>query len=259
MIRSLQNSASGINAQQARIDNTSNNITGVNVDAFKSQRSSFADLVYARLAEGGRPVVTKPGEKPLQGSGVRMAAGNRDFEQGPIRQTERKTDLAIEGKGFFKIEMPDGSATYTRNGNFHLDAEGKLVNDQGYTLYPGITLPEGSHEIIIESNGSAKSKMGDGSVTDLGSITLYKFVNPNGLKSLGNNLYASTGAEGPEEEGTPGREGFGVVIQGALESSNVDLAVEMTDLLESQRIYQLNARALSTSDEMWGMVNNLRK
>jgi len=259
LIKSLQNSASGINAQQARIDNTANNITGANVDAFKSQRSSFADMVYAKLAEGGRPVAAKSGEKPLHGSGARMVAGNRDFEQGTIRQTDRQTDLAIEGKGFFKIEMPDGSTSYSRNGNFHLDADGKMVNSQGYTLYPGITLPEGSHEMIIESNGSVKAKMGDGSLSDLGAITLYKFVNPNGLKSLGNNLYTATGAEGPEEEGIPGKEGFGVVIQGALESSNVDLAVEMTDLLESQRIYQLNARALSTSDEMWGMANNLRK
>ncbi|MCL5056909.1 MAG: flagellar basal-body rod protein FlgG [Actinobacteria bacterium] len=259
MIRSLKNSASGINAQQARIDNTSNNIAGANVDAFKSQRSSFADLVYAKLAEGGRPVVARPGEKPLYGSGARMVANNRDFEQGPIRQTDKKTDLAIDGKGFFKIEMPDGSTAYSRNGNFSLDAGGKIVNDQGCTLYPEITLPGGSHEMIIESNGSVKAKMEDGSVSDLGTITLYKFVNPNGLKSLGNNLYAATGAEGPEEEGTPGKEGFGVVIQGALESSNVDLAVEMTDLLESQRIYQLNARALRTSDEMWGMANNLRK
>lgn len=259
MIKSLQNSASGINAQQARIDITAGNIAGVNVDGYKSQGSSFTDMIYAKLAEGGRPVVAPKGEKPLQGSGTRMVASNRNFEQGIIRQTDKKTDLAIDGQGFFKIEMPDGSEAYTRNGNFHLDAEGKMVNDQGYALYPGIVVPEGSREIIIGKNGSVKAELTEGGREDLGNITLYRFVNPNGLESAGDNIYVATGAEGAEEEGTPGQNGFGEIVQGALESSNVDLAVEMTDLLEAQRIYQLNARALRTSDEMWGMVNNLRK
>jgi flagellar basal-body rod protein FlgG len=260
MIKSLQNSVSGINAQQSRIDTTAGNIAGVNVDAYKRQGASFADLVYGKLAEGGRPVVAaKPGEKPLHGSGTIMVAGNRDFDQGVIRQTDKNTDLAIEGKGFFKIEMPDGSTAYTRNGVFHKDSGGRIVTDQGYALYPEIVLPEGSQELVIARNGSVTAQMSDGSQTELGVISLYKFVNPDGLKSLGDNLYATTGAEGDEEEGTPGQDGFGEIIQGALESSNVDLAVEMTDLLEAQRIYQLNARALRTSDEMWGIANNLRK
>ncbi|MFZ5644580.1 MAG: flagellar basal-body rod protein FlgG [Bacillota bacterium] len=259
MIKSLQNSASGINSQQARIDTTSNNITGVNVDSYKSQKSSFSDLIYAKMAEGGRPVAAKPGEKPLHGAGSRQVAITRNFDQGPIRETGRETDLAISGKGFFKIQMADGGIAYTRNGVFSLNANGEIVNDEGYKLYPEIVLPEGSSDFIVDKDGRASVRTAGGSVSELGTITLYSFVNTGGLKSLGKNLYATTGLEGPEEEGNPGQNGFGEIIQGALESSNVDLTVEMTDLLESQRIYQLNARALKTSDEMWGMANNLRK
>ncbi|MHB8157665.1 MAG: flagellar basal-body rod protein FlgG [Desulfocucumaceae bacterium] len=259
MIKSLHNSAAGINAQQSRIDTTSNNIVGINVDSYKAQRLSFADMVYAKMADAGRPVVAPPGERPLHGAGVRQIANLRDFIQGSIRETGRKTDLAIDGRGFFKVILPDGSEVYTRNGNFNLNANRELVNDDGYKLFPGITLPAGSQGLSVDKYGNLSVTEGDGQNSEVGSIPIYNFVNPNGLKALGKNLFSVSEEAGPEEEGTPGQEGFGAVIQGALESSNVDLAVEMTNLLEAQRIYQLNARSLKTSDDMWGMANNLRK
>lgn len=258
MIRSLQNSAAGINTQQARIDTTASNIAGVNTDAYKREKPSFTDLVYEKMADSGRPV-SAPGKKPLQGSGSRVAAVTRSQDQGVLRETGRETDLAINGRGFFKILMPDGSVSYTRNGNFKLNADRELVTGEGYKLYPEVTLPEEYQEMIVDKNGKFRVRGADGSVSELLDLTVYNFINPAGLKPLGRNLYAATEEAGPEEEGTPGQEGFGEIVQKSLESSNVDLTVEMTELLESQRAYQMNARALKMADEMWGMANNLRK
>ncbi|MFZ5632048.1 MAG: flagellar basal-body rod protein FlgG [Bacillota bacterium] len=258
MIKSLKNSAAGINVQQARIDTTANNIAGVNTDGFKTEKPSFADLVYTRMAVSGRPVKAS-GAKPLHGAGSRQVGSFRNFEQGVLRETGRETDLAINGRGFFKILMPDGSAAYTRNGNFRLNADRELVTDDGYRFYPEITVPEGCQELMVDGNGRVRAREAGGQITDLLDITIYSFNNPEGLKPLGKNLYAATEAAGPEEEGVPGQEGFGAIVQRSLESSNVDLAVEMTELLESQRAYQMNARALRMSDEMWSLANNLRK
>lgn len=258
MIRSLQNSAAGINAQQSRIDTTANNIGGVNTDAYKSERPSFADLVYEKMADSGMPVKA-PGKKPSHGSGTRQVAVLRHFDQGTLRETGRETDLAINGRGFFKIQMPDGSAFYTRSGNFNINADGELVTEDGYKLYPEVVLPEGSRELTVDKSGKVMARGADDNVQDLADITLYDFLNPGGLKPMGGNLFAATEEAGPESEGTPGQEGYGEVLQKNLESSNVDLAVEMTELLESQRAYQVNARALKTADDLWGMANNLRK
>lgn len=258
MIRSLQNSAAGINAQQVRIDVTANNIVGVNVDSFKKQKASFADMVYSKMSDSGRPVAAK-GEAPLSGSGSREVAIVRDFSQGFLRETGKETDMAINGPGFFRITMPDGSYAYTRSGNFGLSSDGRLITEDGYSLDPEITVPGGCKELMVDRNGKVSAVNSDGSTSDLGNINLYRFTNPGGLESLGKNLYTATDAAGTEEEGVPGRDGFGEIVQKSLESSNVDLAVEMTGLMEAQRIYQLNARALSTANEMWGIANNLRK
>ncbi|MCL6477594.1 MAG: flagellar basal-body rod protein FlgG [Peptococcaceae bacterium] len=258
MIRSLKNSAAGINVQQARIDITANNIAGVNTDGFKSARPSFADLVYSKMSGSGRPVKAN-GANPLHGAGSRPVGSFRNFDQGVLRETGRETDLAIEGAGFFKVLLPDGSAAYTRNGNFRLNADRELVTDDGYKFYPEITVPEECQELTVDVNGKVRAKDAEGQFTDLADIAIYSFVNPEGLQPLGGNLYAATEAAGPEEEGIPGRDGYGKIIQRSLESSNVDIAVEMTELLESQRAYQINARALRLSDEMWGLANNLRK
>jgi len=258
MIRSLRNSASGINAQQARLDTTANNMSGLNTDSYKSQRTSFSDLLYSKISDSGRPVLP-PGEKLLQGSGSREVLNKANFDQGDLRETGRETDLAISGRGFFKVLLSDGSTAYTRNGNFNINAGKELVTQDGDRFYPEIVLPEGSQEITVDKNGKVRVRDAEGNITDLMDITIYGFVNPNGLKPLGKSLYAATDAAGPEEEGTPGEGGFGEVIQKNLESSNVDLASEMADMMESQRNYQMNARALKMADDMWGIANNLRK
>ncbi len=258
MIKSLQNSAAGINAQQARIDTTAGNIAGVNVDAFKSEKPSFADLVYEKMADSGRPVKAS-GSQPAHGSGSRQVAVTRVFDQGVLRETGRETDLAINGRGFFKVQMPDGSQAYTRYGVFKINADRELVTEEGYKLYPEVVLPEGYREMLVDKGGRIRVRGADDQISDLLDMSIYSFINPAALKPLGGNLYAATEEAGPEEEGLPGQGGFGEVVQKSLESSNVDLTVEMTELLESQRAYQLNARALRAADDMWGMANNLRK
>lgn len=258
MIRSLKNSAAGINSQQMRMDTVAGNIASINTDAFKSQRTAFADLLYTKISGAGRPVAIS-GEKSLHGTGSRGAAIYRNFGQGAIRQTGRETDLAINGSGFFKILLSDDSVGYTRNGNFKINAFGELITDDGYRLYSEIVLPEGSKDISVDRNGKVTVRETDGTVTELQDITLYNFINPNGLTSLGKGIFFASDVAGPEEEGSPGEGQFGELIQKSLEVSNVDMTVEMTELMESQRSYQVNARALRLSDELWGMANNLRK
>lgn len=258
MIRSLQNSAAGINAQQARLDTTAGNLSGVNADGFKGQKTSFVDLLYSKLSESGKPVLPQA-DRPDIGSGSREILTVRLFDQGDIRETGRETDLAISGKGFFKITLPDGSQAFTRTGIFKIDAERALVTEDGYRIYPEIILPEGSQELLVGRDGQVRVRDAGGNINDLGELTLSNFVNPGGLEFIGKNLFAATEISGPEEEGAPGQGGFGEIIQKSLESSNVDITAEMTSMLESQRNYQLNARALRMTDEMWGLANNLRK
>jgi len=258
MIRALYNSASGINTQQARIDTTANNIAGLNVDAYKSQRPSFADLVYAKMSDSGRPVGSKS-EKPGQGAGSRLVGADRNFAQGIIRETGKDTDLAISGSGFFKIITADEKTYYTRNGNFSLNAAGKLVTAGGDRLYPDIVVPEGSRELMVDKNGKVQVRDMEGDIAELSELTLYKFINPAGLKAVGEGLFEATEEAGQEEEGVPGQEGFGEIVQKSLESSNVDLVFEITELVESNRVYQMNAQVLKTADDMWGIANNLRK
>lgn len=258
MIRSLKNSAAGINTQQIRMDTVAGNIAAVNTDAFKSQKTAFADLLYTKISGSGRPVAIS-GEKSLHGAGSRGAAFFLDFGQGVIRQTGKETDLAINGGGFFKVLLNDDSVGYTRNGNFKINAVRELITDDGYRLYPEIVLPEGSKDLLVDRNGKVTAMEMDGTVTELQDITIYNFVNPNGLIPLGKGIFSASDGAGPEEEGIPGEGQFGVIIQKSLEASNVDMTVQMTELLESQRSYQVNARALRLSDELWGMANNLRK
>lgn len=258
MIKSLQNSATGINTQQARIDTTAGNIAGVNTDAYKSEKPSFADLVYEKMADSGKPVKAS-GSEPAHGSGSRQVTVTRVFDQGVLRETGRETDLAINGRGFFKVQMPDGSHAYTRYGVFRVNAGRELVTEEGYKLYPEVVLPEGYREVMVDKSGKIRVRGADDQISDLLEMTVYSFINPTALKPLGGSLFAATEEAGPEEEGMPGQGGFGEVVQKSLESSNVDLSVEMTELLESQRAYQLNARALRAADDMWGMANNLRK
>lgn len=240
------------------MDTTAGNLSGVNADGYKGQKTSFVDLLYSKLSESGKPVLPRA-DKPDVGSGTREILTVRNFEQGYIRETGRETDLAISGKGFFKINLPDGRQAFTRCGIFKINAERALVTEDGYRIQPEVVLPQGSRELLVGRDGRVSARDADGNITELAELTLSSFVNPNGLEFIGNNLYAATGAAGQEEEGVPGREGFGEIMQRSLESSNVDITEEIATVVESRRNYQLNARALRMSDEIWGLVNNLRK
>lgn len=258
MIMSLRNSVSAINTLQTRIDAIADNIAGINTTAFKKEKVTFADLMYRKMSESGRPVHAT-GQQPYSGTGIRPISIAKVYTQGNLTDTGRETDLAINGRGFLKIILPEGETAYTRDGSLSINSNGELLTTDGYSVYPEIILPEDYVEFSIQQNGKVSAKMADDTVKELGEITLYNFVNPDALIPLGRNLYSYHEDAGIEEEGIPGQNGFGLLEHKKLESSNVDISVEMTDLIESQRAYQLNAKALSLSDELWSMANNLRK
>ncbi len=260
MIHSLRNSAAGINAQQNRMDISSNNIANINTNSFKRGRAEFADLLYGKMADLGRPVnLTGNTGDPLMGAGSRVVAVNTVFDQGVIKETDRPLDIAINGNGFFRVELPDGSYAYTRDGNFQLTPERTLVTTAGYKLQPEITLPENYKSFEIDENGAVRVKDTEGETTELGNIMLYKFPDTDGLLHIEGTMYAETGESGAAEEGTPGENGLGRLLQQNLEMSNVDLAEEMAVVIESQRALQAGAQSLKTADQLWNIANNLRK
>ncbi len=261
MINSLRTSAAGINAQQNRMDITANNIANINTNSFKRGRAEFSDLLYGKMADCGRPVKLSTGDAgtPLMGAGSRVAAVDTVFDQGIINETDRPLDIAINGDGFLRVEMPDGGYAYTRDGSIQVTPEGTLVTSGGHKLSTDITLPENYQSVVIDTNGTVMVKDADGNETEAGKILLYKFPNETGLKHLSENLYGETAASGAAEEGTPGEDGMGELRQGKLEMSNVDLSEEMETMIEAQRALQASAQSLRTADQMWNIANNLRK
>ena len=260
MINSLRASAAGINAQQNRMDISANNIANINTNSFKRGRVEFADLLYGKMADCGRPVkLSGDAGTPLMGAGSRVVAVDTVFDQGVVKETGRPLDIAINGTGFLRVELPGGGYAYTRDGNIQVASEGTLVTSSGYRLYPEITLPEKYQSVEIDTGGTVLVKDSDGENTEVGKFSLYKFANNHGLKHLGGNLYAETADSGAAEEGTPGADGMGDLQQCNLEMSNVDLGVEMTVVIEAQRALQASAQSLKTSDQLWNFANNLRK
>lgn len=261
MLRSINTSAAGIDAQAKRVDVIAHNIANINTTAYKKQRVSFAELYYSKVAKPGIPASGNPPNNTpiLEGSGVKIKNTDRDFEQGAIIQTGRELDLAIQGKGFFEVEHPNGSLAYTRNGILNVDENGWLITAQGYRLTAPIEIPPGYRDISIAPIGIVTGKNSEGDIEELGHLFLVDFTNPEGLEAIGENLFLATEASGEIWEGMPGQEGFGQIRQGYLENSNVFLAEEITELIEAQRAYQLNSRALQAADEMWAMANSLRR
>lgn len=258
---SLRTSASGMIAQQRMIDVIANNLANVNTTAFKRSRASFEDVLYETLQ--GESLVNYQGNEsvaPIQvGKGVRVADVLRFHQQGGLAQTDRPFDLAIEGDGFFQIQRPDGGVGYTRDGSFTLSNTGALVTGNGYLLQPGVTIPPDASEVTISANGVVAVRTGEvGSMpVEIGRIELARFANPTGLESLGENLYGETIASGQPITGQPQEGGFGRVVQGALESSNVEIVVEMTDMIAAQRAYEINAKAIRASDDMMQSTHDL--
>ncbi|SNR88590.1 flagellar basal-body rod protein FlgG [Desulfurobacterium atlanticum] len=265
MIRALWTSASGMEAQQTNLDVISNNIANVNTVGFKRSRANFEDLIYQTIRDPG----TMSSDETMIPSGIQIGLGvklsdtSKIFTQGSLIKTDKQFDIAIQGGGFFKIELPGGGEAYTRAGNFQVDSEGYLVTPEGYRLSPNIQIssPETVINVSISPGGSVyviRNSGGQQTVEEVGKIKLYKFINPAGLKSLGGNLYAVTDASGEPVEGDPNTDGFGRLAQGFLEASNVNIVEEMVNLIVAQRAYEINSKGITTADEMLRVVSGLK-
>lgn len=261
MMRALYTSATGMIAQQFHMDVVSNNLANVNTVGFKKARADFQDLLYQTLRPAGATVAegaTVPAALEV-GLGVRPVATITQFSTGAFQQTGGNLDVAIEGEGFFKIQTPNGVA-YTRDGAFKLDAQGALVNSDGYKLQPDIRIPADAQQITIGKDGTVSVLQGgQAEATNVGQITLVRFTNPAGLSRIGGNAYSANEASGQPAEGTPGTEAFGKLAQGTLEMSNVQIVEEMVNMITAQRAYEVNSKSIQTADEMLGTANNLRR
>lgn len=260
MIRALYTAASGMNAQQANMDNVAHNLANVNTTGFKKSRVEFEDLMYQETRTAGSSASSST-EAPVGlevGLGTRAVATSRNFSSGNLRQTSGPLDLAIEGEGFFQISMPNGTTAYSRAGAFHRDAQGLLVTSEGYALQPNITVPPTATSISISKDGIVSATIpGQTASQNLGTIELASFSNAAGLRPMGGNLFTATSASGDPQVGAPGTEARGAVQQGFVEDSNVSVVEEMVNMIIGQRAYEANSRVIKAADEMLSQVNNL--
>lgn len=249
----------GLEAQQTRMSTISNNLANASTTGFKRDRAVFADLIYQNIVQVGSSS-SEDTQMPSGlnvGTGVRTVATAKLFTQGSIVQTSNSLDIAIQGRGFMQILMPDGSVGYTRDGSLQKDATGQLVTSVGYPLQPSITIPDNALSVSIGSDGVVSATVqGSANPTQLGSIQLADFINPTGLQAVGNNLYMESAASGSPQTGTPGLSGLGTLIQGSLESSNVNTVEELVNMIETQRAYEMNSKAISTADQMMQYATN---
>jgi len=262
MMQSLYTASTGMLGMQTQIDTTANNIANVNTIGFKKSRAEFADLMYSVMEYAGTATsdTTKSPTGIEVGLGVRPTAVNKIFSEGSQKQTDNELDMAITGRGFFKLELPDGTEVFSRNGAFKVDGNGTIVNSDGYRLTPEIVIPPESKYITIGTDGIVTAvQPGQTEATQIGQVTLTNFINPAGLHSLGDNLYVETDSSGQPVEGVPGLDGLGGLRQGFVELSNVELVVELTDLITGQRAYDSNSKVITTSDEMLQTTNNLKR
>ncbi len=262
MLRSLWTAASGMICQQTNVDNISNNIANVNTVSFKQGRVNFEDLMYQEFQPAGSPTasgITHPTGIQI-GLGSKVVSTEKIFTQGNFQQTGNQFDVAIEGDGFFQVTLPSGETAYTRNGAFKVDADGNLTTPEGYLIEPAITIPETATEFIVGTDGTLSVTLaGETEPTEVGNLELVRFINPSGLRYYGKNLYLESGASGQPITATPGEEGIGTLVQGILEMSNVNVVTEMVNLITAQRAYEINSKAVQTSDEMLQVANNLKR
>jgi flagellar basal-body rod protein FlgG len=261
MISALWTAATGMNSQQTNIDVISNNLANVNTGGFKKSKINFSDLVYTNMRQPGTPNA-QGAEIPTGteiGHGVKINSTQKLFTQGNIVNTNNDLDMAVEGEGFFRIERPDGSFAYTKDGSFKLDSNGRVVTSDGYPLSPQLDIPQDAKEISITSDGAVSVTNSADQIQTVGQIELYNFSNPAGLSSEGRNLYTETAASGQANAGTPGQQGFGTVQQGFLEMSNVKVVEEMVNMIAAQRAYETNSKSIQSSDEMLQTANQLKR
>lgn len=249
----------GLDAQQTRMTVTSNNLANVNTNGYKKGRAVFEDLLYQNARQVGAST-SQDTQLPTGlhlGTGVRVVATEKMYTQGNLTQTGNALDVAVNGRGFFQILMPDGTMAYTRDGSFKVSAQGELVTSSGFAVQPGISIPDGAQSVTIGADGVVSVQLaGQSSPTQVGSLQLVDFVNPAGLQPRGENMLLESAASGPAQTGTPGLNGLGLLVQGSLESSNVNVVEELVNMIETQRAYEMNSKAISTTDQMLQYITN---
>ncbi|MDC9700720.1 MAG: flagellar basal-body rod protein FlgG [Alphaproteobacteria bacterium] len=261
-MKALLTAASGMMAQELNVEIISNNIANMRTTGYKRQRAEFQDLLYNTLRPAGTTSSASGTIVPsgIQvGSGVKTAATYRIMSQGATARTEKELDLAIRGEGFFQIVLPDGRMAYSRDGSFELDPDGTLVTLDGYTIQPGLTVPENALSVTINTSGQVQANMPDQQTPQtIGTIQLARFVNSAGLSAIGDNLFLATDGSGHPQIGDPNNQGFGNLLQYHLEQSNVNAVSEISDLIAAQRAYEMTARIMSAADQMMQATSNLR-
>ncbi|WP_413615484.1 flagellar basal-body rod protein FlgG [Halomonas cupida] len=260
MIKSLWTAKTGLESQQVKLDVISNNLANVSTNGFKQSRAVFEDLLYQNLRQPGAQnnVQDRLPSGMQVGTGVRPVATERLHTQGSLQATENSRDLAINGKGFFQVVMPDGSYAYTRDGSFQLDENGQMVTANGYPVEPAIIIPDNALSLSVGEDGIVSvTEPGTSATNEVGQLTLSTFINPTGLQSIGGNLYVETASSGPANMGMPGMDGAGRLMQGYVETSNVNVVEEMVNMIETQRAYEINSKAVQTSDEMLARLAQL--
>ncbi len=260
-MKALHIAATGMKAQELNVEVISNNVANMRTTGFKKQRADFQDLLYQNLRRMGTETSDTGTIVPTGiqiGSGVKAASTARIMSQGSLEQTSKELDVAIRGEGFFQIELPDGQTAYTRDGSFERDATGQLVTIDGYTVQPGVTIPQTAQDITISPDGTVQGVNATGNTVNLGQIELARFVNKSGLEAIGDNLFLETDASGAPQTGSPGDQGIGNLQQYFLEMANVDAVTEIADLISAQRAYEMNSQVIQAADEMYSTTTNIR-
>ncbi|MFQ5634718.1 MAG: flagellar basal-body rod protein FlgG [Gammaproteobacteria bacterium] len=256
---SLWIAKTGLDAQQTRMAVVSNNLANVNTVGFKRGRPVFEDLLYQNVAQAGAKT-SQDTQNPTgmnMGTGVRISGTEKNFAQGSTVQTGNQLDAAINGRGFFQVQLPDGELAYTRDGSFKVDSNGRLVTGSGYEIQPAISVPDGVQSLSIAEDGIIEADVaGSAAPITIGTLQIADFINPAGLQAEGQNLFVETAASGTPQIGTPGLDGLGTLDQGALEGSNVNVVEELVSMIETQRAYEMNSKAISTSEQMLQYLNN---
>ena len=259
MNQALWIAKTGLEAQQTRMSVVSNNLANVNTTGFKRSDAIFQDLLYQNISQPGGQTSqdTQLPSGLMLGTGTRVVATEKLYSQGNIVKSENPLHVAIEGRGFFQVLLPDGTLAYTRDGTFQLDSQGQVVTSTGYQLQPAITIPDGAQGITIGNDGTVSvSLAGQASPTQIGTLQLADFVNPSGLQPIGENLAQETAASGSPQTGTPGLNGLGKTLQNSLETSNVNVVEELVNMIETQRAYEMNSKAIEATDGMLKFIVN---
>ena len=260
MINSLWIAKTGMEAQQTQLDVISHNLANVSTTGFKRNNAVFEDLIYQNLRQVGANT-TEQNQLPTGlhlGLGVRTVATSRNFVQGSLQQSNNNLDVAINGNGFLQVTMPDGTIGYTRDGSFQLDSQGRLVNSSGLPVGNGITLPPGTTSVSIDATGAVSALLqGNTAPQPMGQLAMANFINPAGLEPIGQNLFKESAASGQPQQGTPGTNGLGTLKQGYLEASNVNVVQDLVTMIQTQRAYEMNSKAISTSDQMLAKLAQL--